>query len=63
MVDDCIQPRNLFRLMPADEQGRLIDNIVGTLKSVPKELQVKIVEHFTRADKAYGEGVARGLGL
>jgi catalase len=61
--DDYIQPGNLFRLMPSDEQGRLIENIVGTLKDVPQEIQAKMVEHFTRADPAYGEGVARGLGL
>ena len=35
--DDYVQPGNLFRLMPPDEQGRLISNIVGTLKDVPKE--------------------------
>jgi catalase len=61
--DDYIQPGNLFRLLPSDEQVRLIDNIVGTLKDVPIEIQKKMVEHFTRADKAYGDGVAKGLGL
>jgi catalase len=61
--DDYIQPGNLFRLMPPDEQERLIANIVGTLKDVPQEIQEKMVEHFTRADPAYGAGVAGGLGL
>lgn len=61
--DDYIQPGNLFRLLPSDEQVRLIENIVGTLKDVPIEIQKKMVEHFTRADKAYGDGVAKGLGL
>jgi catalase len=61
--DDYIQPGNLFRLMPPDEQGRLIDNIVGTLKDVPIEIQRKMVEHFTRADQTYGDGIAKGLGL
>ena len=61
--DDYIQPGNLFRLMPPDEQQRLMANIAGTLKVVPKEIQVKMVEHFTRADPAYGAGVAKGLGL
>ena len=49
--------------MPPDEQERLIANIVGTLKDVPQEIQEKMVEHFTRADPAYGAGVAGGLGL
>jgi catalase len=61
--DDYVQPGNLYRLMPPDEQKRLIENIVGTLKNVPKEIQEKMVQRFTRADKAYGEGVAKGLGL
>jgi len=58
-----IQPGNLFRLMPPEERGRLIANIVGTLKDLPTEIQVKMVEHFIRADPAYGAGVAQGLGL
>jgi catalase len=61
--DDYVQPGNLYRLMPADEQKRLIANIVGTLKNVPKDIQKKMVAHFRKADKAYGNGVAKGLGL
>jgi catalase len=61
--DDYIQPGNLYRLMPPDEQKRLVENIVGSLKKVPKEIQVKMVAHFRRADKAYGDGVAKGLGI
>ncbi len=61
--DDYIQPGNLFRLMPPDEQERLITNIVSTLEDVPQEIQEKMVEHFTRADPAYGAGVAEGLGI
>jgi hypothetical protein len=38
--------------------GKKNENIVGSLSKVPKEIQEKMVEHFTRADKAYGEGVA-----
>ncbi len=59
--DDYIQPGNLYRLMPPDEQERLVQNIAGSLKKAPKEIQEKMVEHFSRADKAYGEGVAKGL--
>jgi hypothetical protein len=35
--------------MPPDEQGSLINNIVGTLKDVPVEIQKKMVEHSTKA--------------
>ena len=59
--DDYVQPGNLYRLMPPDEQERLVQNIAGSLRKVPKEIQEKMVEHFSRADKAYGEGVAKGL--
>ncbi|NIA31654.1 MAG: catalase [Actinobacteria bacterium] len=61
--DDYIQPGNLFRLMSSDEQARLITNIVDSLKNVPKEIQERMVAHFQKADKEYGNGVAKGLGL
>jgi len=60
---DYVQPSNLFRLIPSDEQQRHINNIVGTMKNIPKAIQQKMVGHFRRADKAYGDGVAKGLGL
>lgn len=61
--DDYIQPGNLFRLMPPDEQQRLIANIVGSLKKTPKAIQEKMAAHFKKADPAYGGGIANGLGL
>ncbi|NPD87757.1 MAG: catalase [Asgard group archaeon] len=60
---DFIQPGNLYRIMPADEQERLIKNIVGSLKKVPEYIQKRQLEHFLRADKSYGERVAKGLGI
>ena len=61
--DDYTQAGNLFRLMPADEQRRLIASIVGAMRSVPESIQRRQLEHFRRADPAYGGGVARSLGL
>ncbi len=61
--DDYVQPGNLYRLMPAHEQKRLAENIAGSLKKVPKDLQEKMVAHFSKADQAYGDGVAKALGL
>jgi catalase len=49
--------------MPSDEQIRLIENIAGSLKKVPKSIQEKMVAHFTKADKAYGDGIAELLKL
>ena len=61
--DDYIQPGNLYRLMPADEQEMLINNLVSTLSNVSKEIQLKMIEHFRKADSSYGDRVAKGLGL
>jgi catalase len=61
--EDYIQPGNLFRLMPPDEQQRLINNISGAMKNVPREIQEKMITHFRKADQAYGDGVAKKLGI
>jgi catalase len=61
--DDYTQAGDLFRLMTPEEQQRLIDNIVAPLSTVPQYIQERQIVHFYKADPAYGEGVARGLGL
>ena len=61
--DYYTQPGNLFRLMSADAKKRLINNIVGSMKSVPKRIQELQIQHFCKADPAYGTGVAEGLCL
>jgi catalase len=61
--DDYIQPGNLFRLMSQEQQEVLFENIAGSLGKVPKELQEKMIAHFLKADKAYGDGIAKKLGL
>jgi catalase len=57
------QPGNLFRLMTADAKQRLIGNIVASMSSVPRRIQELQIQHFYKADPAYGTGVAKGLGL
>ena len=49
--------------MPPDARERLIGNIVASMKSVPQRIQELQIQHFYKADPAYGTGVARGLGL
>jgi catalase len=49
--------------MSAEEKVRLVANLVGAMKDVPREIQIRQVRHFYKADPAYGEGVARGLGI
>jgi catalase len=61
--DDFVQPGNLFRLLPKDEQDRLIENIVGTLKNVPENIQKRMLQYFHKADPDYGKGIQKGLGL
>jgi catalase len=61
--DDYIQPGNLFRLMSARQQNLLIHNIAENLSKVPKVIQIKMIAHFRKADKKYGDGIAKALRL
>ena len=49
--------------MTPSHTQRLIDNILGSMASVPKEIQQRQVDHFTKADPEYGRRIAEGLGL
>jgi len=50
--------------MPTDAKQRLIDNIVSSLgNGVPQRIQELQIQHFYKADPAYGSGVAKGLGI
>ncbi|MGO9640464.1 MAG: catalase, partial [Candidatus Acidiferrales bacterium] len=62
-TDYYTQPGNLFRLMAPDARERLIGNIVASMKPVPQRIQELQIQHFYKADPAYGTGVAKGLGL
>lgn len=59
--DDYTQAGNLFRLMPEDEQQRLFSNIASAMEGVPQEIIERQLEHFAKADPAYGDGVAQAL--
>lgn len=61
--DNYSQAGALFRLMTDEQRQRLINNIVASMKSVDKAIQIKQIHHFYLADPAYGEGVAKGLGI
>jgi catalase len=56
------QPGALFRLMSPAQQQLLIDNIVGAMRGVPEAIVRRQLVHFRKADQAYGDGVAMGLG-
>ncbi len=53
----------LFRLMNAEQQALLINNIAGTLKGVSEDVVQRQLQHFFKADPAYGEGIASALGI
>ena len=57
------QAGDLFRLMSDEEKGRLISHIVEAMRDVPRDIQVRQIHHFLRADPAYGRAVAEGLGI
>ncbi|WP_209980832.1 catalase [Azospirillum picis] len=61
--DDYAQAGALFRLIGAEAQDRLMDNIAGSLIKTPLFIQERQVRHFMAADPAYGAGVAKRLGL
>jgi catalase len=61
--DDYTQPGNLFRLMSDDQHRQLFNNLAGAMSTVPREIQLRQICHFYRADPAYGEGVAKALGI
>ncbi|MBP2291735.1 catalase-related domain-containing protein [Azospirillum rugosum] len=59
--DDYAQAGALFRLIGAEAQDRLMDNIAGSLGQAPDAIQQRQLKHFYAADPAYGAGVAKRL--
>lgn len=59
--DDYTQAGNLFRLMTEDQRAQLIGNIVAAMQGVPRQIQLRQIGHFLKADPAYGKAVAMGL--
>jgi catalase len=59
--DHYTQPSTLFRLMKPDEQQRLFDNTARSLGGADEQVQQRHIANCTRADAAYGRGVAQAL--
>src|SRR5690606_34783194 len=53
----------LFRLMNAEQKALLISNIAGAMAGVSDDVVQRQLQHFFKADPAYGEGVAKALGV
>jgi catalase len=57
------QPGALFRLMSPEQQQALFDNTARAMAGAGADVQQRHVLHCTKADPAYGAGVAMALGL
>ncbi|CAG4914939.1 catalase [Paraburkholderia saeva] len=55
------QPGALFRLMSPEQKQALFDNTARAIAGVSKPIQALHIEHCTKADPAYGAGVAKAI--
>lgn len=61
--DDYTQAGNLYRLFDDAQKQRVADRIAGGLGQARKEVQVRMLGHFTKADPDYGARVAKAMGI
>ena len=61
--DYYAQPRALFRLMSPVQQQALFDNTARSLGGAAKAIQLRHIANCLKADPAYGQGVAKALGI
>jgi catalase len=60
-ANDFGQAGDRYRMFSDFERNELISNLVGALRDCRKEIQDRMVSHFTQADPDYGRRVADGL--
>ena len=61
--DYYTQPGNLFRLLTPPKQQLLFENTAAELASVDDQVRKRHIRNCLKADPAYGEGVAKALGI
>jgi catalase len=61
--DYYTQPGKLFRLMTPEQQKVLFENTARAMGDAPLEVKKRHIGNCLKADKAYGEGVAKALGI
>jgi catalase len=61
--NDYVQAGNLFRIFSMEEKKRLASNIASDLKKVRKDIVMKQMGHFSKADPEYAKMVAVELGI
>jgi len=57
------QPGKLFRLMSPAQQQVLFENTGRAMGDAPKQVKLRHIGNCLKADPAYGEGVAKALGV
>jgi len=61
--DYYTQPGLLFRLMNARQRQALFENTARAMGDAPREIKIRHITNCAKADPAYGEGVARAMGI
>jgi catalase len=61
--DHWEQPGNLFRKMTPEQKQVLFDNTARAINGASPEVLKRHVANCTKADPAYGRGVAKVLGI
>jgi catalase len=61
--DDFTQAGNLYRMFDDAHRDRLTTRIAGVLGDARKEIQMRQLCHFFRADEDYGKRIAQKLGV
>jgi catalase len=61
--DHWEQPGNLFRIMTRRQQQVLFENTARAMGDAKLHIKQRHIANCTRADPAYGAGVAKALGL
>lgn len=61
--DHFTQPGKLFRLMNPQQQQVLFENTARAMGDCPEEIKIRHIGNCLKADQAYGEGVAKALGI
>jgi len=61
--DHYEQPGNLFRKMTPAQQQTLFENTARAISGASEEVMLRHIRNCLKADPAYGEGVARALGI
>ena len=62
-ADHYEQPGKLFRVMTPEQQEALFGNTARAMAGVPREIQIRHIYNCSKADPAYGKGVADALGI